>query len=322
MRSLLSTLADGEFHSGQALGEALGVSRAAIWKQLKKLDELGVRLHSVKGRGYRVAGGLDLLDPQRIEAGLEDGVRARLGPIALALSLPSTNEAALQGSAQGGGGGRLYLAERQTAGKGRRGRTWVSPFARNLYFSLVWDFAGGAAALEGLSLVVGLAVRHGLMDSGVEGIDLKWPNDLLVDGRKLGGILLEMTGDASGQCQVVIGVGINVAMPDEVAAEIDQPWIDVRTAGGVSPGRNLLLAAVLNRLVPSLERFSEQGFASFRAEWEACNAHQGRQVVLQTSRVQIQGRCLGVDDKGALLLETEDGVQACHGGELSLRGLE
>lgn len=319
IEELLAVLADGEFHSGEALGEQLGVSRAAIWKQLKKLEGLGVELHSVKGRGYRLPDGLVLLDEGAVRAALEAPVNQALVSIERALMLESTNATAMAATLAADRHGCLYIAEQQTAGRGRRGRAWVSPFGRNLYFSLCWTFAGGAAALEGLSLLVGLAVSEGLADLGVDDVQLKWPNDLLRGQRKLAGILLEMSGDASGQCQVVIGVGVNVAMPSGAAAEIDQPWCDLQDR---LPGidRNRLLAAVLNRLVPALQRFSQQGFEPFRRAWLARDAFADSAVVLVTPRLQVEGVCRGVDRSGALLLETAEGMQAFHGGEVSLRG--
>lgn len=318
LEPVLQRLADGEFHSGAALGELLGVSRTAVWKQLKKLQQLGVELHSVKGRGYRIPGGLDLLSESALCAALDAPVAAQLRQINLVMSTGSTSADAMAAAQQGECQGYLYLAEQQTAGRGRRGRSWVSPFARNLYFSLGWTFAGGAAALEGLSLVVGLAVRQGLADCGVEELALKWPNDLLRDGRKLAGILLEMSGDASGLCQVVIGVGINVAMPQTEAQAIDQPWADL-SSGMTTVGRNALLAAVLNRLVPMLQRFSRDGFAPFQAEWNGCDAYADAPIVLTTPRHRFVGIGRGVDGSGALRVETEAGLEIFHGGEVSVR---
>ena len=319
LQGLLNLLADGEFHSGESLGQALGVSRAAVWKQLKKLESLGLVCHSVKGRGYRVPGGIDLLQRERFEALLTPEVLGQLDAITLELSLPSTNRLAMEQAQQGLRHGCLYLAEQQTAGRGRRGRSWVSPFARNLYFSLTWSFAGGAAALEGLSLLVGLALQQGLASIGIDGVKLKWPNDLLYDGRKLAGVLLEMSGDASGQCQVVIGVGLNVAMPDAAADSVDQPWIDLQRVVRKPPNRTEVLAALLNGLVPMLRQFEQQGFAPFQQAWQQHNAHQGQTVELTTESYSQRGVCVGVDSSGALLLETDTGVQSFYGGELSLR---
>ncbi|MFT5720412.1 MAG: BirA family biotin operon repressor/biotin-[acetyl-CoA-carboxylase] ligase [Motiliproteus sp.] len=321
LQALLSMLADGEFHSGESLGEAQGVSRAAVWKQLKKLEPLGLDCHSVKGRGYRIPGGINLLDRRIFESGLDAEVASSLSHIELALSLESTNKLAAAEAQLGNCHGRLYIAEQQTSGRGRRGRVWASPFARNLYFSLTWSFGGGAAALEGLSLVVGLALRNGLAALGVEAVQLKWPNDLLHQERKLAGVLLEMSGDASGQCQVVIGMGVNVAMPEGAATEVDQPWTDLQQILGEPLDRNRVLATLLNTLIPMLQQFERQGFAPFRDGWQQHNAHQGQQVRLSTESFSQQGECLGVDAKGALLLATDAGVKAFYGGELSLRAL-
>ncbi|MEH6471322.1 MAG: bifunctional biotin--[acetyl-CoA-carboxylase] ligase/biotin operon repressor BirA [Halopseudomonas sp.] len=322
LQALLEVLADGEFHSGESLGEAQGVSRAAIWKQLKKLEELGLDCHSVKGRGYRIPGGINLLKLAEFESQLNASAASCLTDITLALTLGSTNKLAVEQAQQGDCHGRLYIAEQQTAGRGRRGRQWASPFARNLYFSLTWSFSGGAAALEGLSLVVGLALLNGLAEEGIDGVQLKWPNDLLHNGRKLAGVLLEMSGDASGQCQVVIGVGVNVAMPETAAADVDQPWTDLQQIVARPVDRNRVLARLVNALVDALQLFERQGFAPFREAWQQHNAHQGARVRLSTERFSEQGECVGVDATGALLLKTEQGVKAFHGGELSLRPLD
>ncbi|RDE18164.1 bifunctional biotin--[acetyl-CoA-carboxylase] ligase/biotin operon repressor BirA [Motiliproteus coralliicola] len=322
LESLLSILADGEFHSGESLGQQLGVSRAAVWKQLKKLDSLGIDCHSVKGRGYRVPGGINLLQIEQLRQGLTPAAQQGLSEIELALSIPSTNRLAMQQAQQQNCHGRLYLAEQQTAGRGRRGRDWASPFGRNLYFSLSWSFSGGAAALEGLSLVVGLALQQGMQALGVDGVELKWPNDLLFRGRKLAGVLLEMSGDASGLCQVVIGVGVNVAMPQTAAQEIDQPWTDLVTIAQRPLDRNAVLAGLLNALIPAMQQFEQQGFAPFREQWQQHNAHRDQLVRLSTESFTVQGRCVGVNESGALLLQSDEGEQAFHGGELSLRSLD
>lgn len=319
IRSLLSILADGRFHSGRELGEVLGVSRSAIWKQIRKLEEFGLEIYSVKGRGYRVPGGLDLLDVEQIKAELEPAVLSQIKDVELELSMPSTNQQAVQQSQTCDCHGSLYLAEQQTAGRGRRGRQWVSPFGRNLYFSLVWRFENGAAALEGLSLLVGLSLLKGIQRMGIAGVQLKWPNDLLWKDRKLAGILLEMTGDASGDCQVVIGVGVNVEMPLEHSVAIDQPWIDLQSLAGVKLSRNKLLAALLAELVPALNRFAKDGFSPLVDQWHEHHAYQDQMINLNIGQNALEGVCRGVDASGALLLETAEGTQSFHGGEVSVR---
>jgi BirA family biotin operon repressor/biotin-[acetyl-CoA-carboxylase] ligase len=318
--TLLPLLANGEFHSGQDLAEALGVSRTAVWKQLNKLEVLGLEIESVKGRGYRIPGGVDLIDVQRVRAGLDPETVALMTEFAVHQVIDSTNMELMRRIEQGGRSGMVCTAEQQSAGRGRRGRQWVSPFARNLYLSAAWEFTQGAAALEGLSLAVGVAVAEALRHCGVSTLQLKWPNDLLHDGEKLGGVLLEMVGDATGACQVVIGIGLNVSMPDAAARAIDQPWTDVATiAGDDAPSRNELLSALLNRLLPLLHNYEREGFGRWRDAWQALDAHAGKSVVLTTGEERLAGIARGVDQRGALQLETSLGIQSIYGGEISLR---
>ena len=320
---LLPLLANGEFHSGQDLANALGVSRTAVWKQLNKLEALGLAIESVKGRGYRIPGGIDLLDESRVRAGLSTEGAGYLQGLIIEEVVDSTNAQAMRAVAEGGGVGVVCTGEQQGAGRGRRGRTWVSPFARNLYFSIIGEFTQGAAALEGLSLAVGVAVVRALETSGISGVQLKWPNDVLYQGAKLGGILLEMTGDVAGPCQVVVGVGLNVAMPTEVATHIEQEWTDVSAISSAAnvacPGRNELLAALLNELLPLIDKFEEVGFIAWRQAWQALDAHAGKPVVLSAGSRQTAGIARGVNNRGALQLETSLGVQSMFGGEISLR---
>jgi len=322
--NLLALLADGEFRSGQTLAEDLGVSRTAVWKQLRKLaDEAGIDIERVRGRGYRIPGGLDLLQAERIRRGLTPPAAALLGTLEVLDSVDSTNAELLRRAGEGAASGLVCTAERQTAGRGRRGRHWVSPYAGNIYLSLLWHFDEGAAALEGLSLAVGVAVAQALADCGVDGVRLKWPNDVLHDGAKLGGILLEMSGDADGPCQVVVGIGLNVAMPPAAAGAIEQAWTDLTAAcAGSPPDRNALLAGLLNALLPLLAGFGSGGFAPWRERWQALDAFAQRSVVLDTGVRRLAGIARGVDARGALCLETATGVQHMHGGEVSLRPAE
>jgi BirA family biotin operon repressor/biotin-[acetyl-CoA-carboxylase] ligase len=320
---LLPLLASGEFRSGQDLADALGISRTAVWKQLNKLAvETGLEIESVKGKGYRIHDGLDLLDRDAVVDGLSPEAAPLLASLQILESVDSTNAEAMRQLDQGILPGTVYTAEQQTAGRGRRGRHWVSPFARNLYLSLVWEFGQGATALEGLSLAVGVAVARALEHCGLPAVQLKWPNDVLHNNRKLGGILLEMAGDAAGTCQVVAGVGLNVAMPGAAAREIDQAWTDIRTmTGGGGPGRNTLLAALVNELLPLMAGFERDGFAAWRAQWQALDAYADKPVILDASGHLTAGTARGVDQRGALQLETTAGIQSMFGGELSLRPL-
>lgn len=317
---LLKRLADGQFHSGRELGECLGISRTAVWKQIRALEELGLEVYCVRGRGYRIPGGVDLLDVQCLEVLLLPQVRQRLEQLQLQLTTGSTNELALEGLRHGVHGA-LYMAEQQTQGRGRRGRRWISPFASGLYFSIAWRFRCGVAALEGLSLVVGLALKRVLDAAGFQQVGVKWPNDLLVAGRKLAGVLIEVTGDTAVESQLVIGIGINAALSDDVSGAIDQPWADLRQQG-VPIQRTDLLAALLNELVPVLSQFESEGFGHFRDEWMSADVFRHQPVRVQTGAdAYLTGIAAGVNESGALLLQTEQELRTLHGGEVSLRGL-
>ena len=315
---LLERLADGDFHSGEELGELLGVTRAAVWKQLQKIEEaLSLEFESVKGRGYRLVDGIELLDGAQISSGISDTLTYSLH---IARQVDSTNRLAVELAREGMARGCVVLAEQQSAGRGRRGRHWVSPFARNIYCSIVWEFDSGVAALEGLSLAVGVGVVRALRACGVNDAVLKWPNDVLHNQRKLAGILLEMTGDVSGRCQVVIGVGINVAMANfKSLVSIDQPWTDANTAAGKSVSRNALASNLIMQLLLLLAEFETEGFARFHCDWAALDCMCGKPVTVCVGEQMLHGVAAGVDGSGALAVDTELGRQWFHGGEVSLR---
>lgn len=318
MEALLELLADGEFHAGDELGARLNISRAAIWKQIHKLGQMGVEVQSIKGKGYRLLEPLELLKRDSILGSLPAGVRGLLNGLELLYQTTSTNDVAMALASRSAGSGMVVLAEQQTAGRGRRGRPWVSPFGCNLYLSVVWEFFQGAAALEGLSLAAGVAVVRALKATGVTEARLKWPNDILVDDKKISGILLEMTGDPCGRCQVVLGAGVNHKISRTAAIEIDQPWCRL---DDLNPGisRNQLAAAVISELLGMLDCFQREGFSAFRDEWESLDRYRGAQVQIRTGAHDIVGMADGVDSTGGLRLLTEQGMQIIKGGEMSLR---
>jgi BirA family biotin operon repressor/biotin-[acetyl-CoA-carboxylase] ligase len=318
---ILQALADGAIHSGEELSVILGVSRTAVWKQLRRLqDDTGLQVEAVKGRGYYLPGGIELLSHLQVSSLISPLARKLLSELNLLGEVDSTNSIALQKAQQGVLPGYVVVAEQQLAGRGRRGRQWVSPYGCNIYCSTVWQFQGGAAALEGLSLAVGVAVARALTASGLSGVKLKWPNDVLWEGRKLAGILLEMIGDAAGHCQVVVGIGINVSMGAGAgSALIDQPWTSANAAAGAVISRNHLLANLLSELLPLLAEFEAGGFAVFRDAWSALDAMYGKDVLLHAGDQVVAGRAVGVAESGALAIETALGHQWFHGGEVSLR---
>jgi len=317
-KRILELMADGAFHSGKTLGELLGVSRTAVWKHLQKLGDIGIEVESVKGKGYRLPGGLELLSQAHILDAISDEASSFVSQLEIFQSIDSTNVRAMQRAGEPGAHGYVCMAEHQTSGRGRRGRSWVSPFGQSLYLSSVVEFSGGAAALEGLSLVVGVAIVRAVERFGVSGVGLKWPNDVLWQGRKLAGVLLEMTGDPSGACQVVVGVGLNVSLPEGAAKNIDQPWVGVsEIVPGVS--RNQLAAEVLNQLSPVLASYGQLGFAAYKDAWQSAHVHGGAAVVLTTASDTVRGEVAGVSNTGALLLLVDGRIEEFNGGEVSLR---
>jgi len=316
----LNILADGRFHSGTELGAQLGISRSGIWKQLRVLEDLGLELFAVPGRGYRLARPLDLLDVSEVRAALEPGSRELLSGLELLSQVDSTNRYLRQRVLDGVPAGYAVLAERQTAGRGRRGRSWISPFAAHVYLSVAWRFSVSPAVLGGLPLAIGVASIQALKQVGADGAALKWPNDLWHDGRKLGGILLELTGEAGGPCDVIVGLGLNVAMPAGAGRVLDQPWTDLRAVLGPGcPPRSRLAGLLIDRILMALWQYEREGLEPFLAEWRRHDAVAGQSVRVLAGEREIIGIARGVDISGALLVEASGSTLRFASGEVSLR---
>lgn len=312
MRDLLMLLADGGFYSGSDLGRQLGISRAAVWKRIQRVTEdLGVSVQSVPGKGYRLAQPLQLLNHEVIQR-----VFPAL-PIYIYESIGSTNDQAKQLLSEHSAP-MAVLAEHQTQGKGRRGREWVSPFAQNLYLSYVWPITEGLNQIDGLSLVVGLAVTKAIKKMTGISAPLKWPNDVLINERKVAGILLELVGDPIELCHVVIGIGVNLNMLDSFNS-IDQEWTSLSKETGGVIDRTLFAQILIEELDCYLEKQKNYGFSGMRAEWLALHAWQGRNALLQIGNNSVSGQIVGVGDKGELCLLVEGEERRYLGGELSLR---
>lgn len=314
LRNLLAILSDGDFHSGEELGTQLGVTRAAVWKQLKKLESLNIPLSSVKGKGYRLSDAIELLDQEIIK----EKVEGRLDCLEVLLNTESTNSYLLDKASDHMGKRYAVLAEKQESGRGRRGRTWVSPFGKNIYLSMLWSFSGGLGSLEGLSLVVAIAVERALSELGVDDAKLKWPNDVYLNSKKLAGILLEVSGEYSGHCQVVIGIGLNIKLSEYDAESIDQPWAQLSEYLG-DVDRNTIAATIISHLIKGIELFDKQGFNPFKEYWVSKDAFIDQEVDLMLPNKVRSGLAKGVNDKGELLLQTDDGLEVVNAGELSLR---
>jgi BirA family biotin operon repressor/biotin-[acetyl-CoA-carboxylase] ligase len=318
---IIRQLADGRFHSGEALAHAFGVSRAAVWKQLKLLQEqLQMDLHAVSGRGYRLVQPLELLDPQQILGGLSPEAHACINGLDVHDCVDSTNAHLMRLASEGAPSGRVCLAEQQTAGRGRRGREWVSPYGSNIYLSILWRYPLAPVQLSGLSLAAGVATVRALKRLGVKDIGLKWPNDILCQGRKLAGLLLEVAGESQGPSRVVLGLGLNTSLTDAQAQTIDQPWIDLATVpGGRKVSRNRLASELLDQLLMVLTAFESNGLAPLLDEWHEYDLYHGRAISLRMVNRSIEGVHQGIDQTGALLLAVNGKVQAYHAGEVSLR---
>ena len=320
---IIKCLSGGGFHSGEVLAARFGVSRAAVWKHLKRVrDEIGMEVHSVRGRGYRLARPIELLDRERVRAAISGEGQARLRTLEIHERIDSTNSYLMSKALSGAESGSVCLAEQQTSGRGRRGRHWVSPFGTNIYLSLYWHFPMSPAELSGLSLAAGIIVAETLEQMGVQGVGLKWPNDVLWDSRKLAGLLLEVSGEHGGPSRVVLGIGMNTMLATEQGQSIDQPWSDLaQIPGGREISRNELAGVLIDNLINLLALFEAQGLAPFMSRWQKYDVFSGKHVVLRMGNESIEGVYRGIDDNGALLLERDNVLDVFHGGEISLRAL-
>jgi BirA family biotin operon repressor/biotin-[acetyl-CoA-carboxylase] ligase len=316
--AVLSALSAQHAVSGSELARRLGVTRAAVWKHIQALRDLGAPIEAAAGRGYQLAWPLETLDAGAIRALLEPALSKRVGNLDVHWQIDSTNSALLRQAAHGATDLSVCVAEVQSAGRGRRGRAWVSPLAGNVYFSLLKRFSGGMAALSGLSLVVGIALLQALQDCAVSGVGLKWPNDVLAQDRKLAGVLVELGGEFLGPCYAVIGVGINMRLPRR--ANTGQPSIDLASlCGAAAPARNLVIARLLTRLADALGRFEQAGFVAFRDEFAQHDLLAGRAVRVQTADGVHDGIAEGIDARGALRVR-ESGIAAVYdSAEVSVR---
>jgi len=316
---LLRLLADGHFHSGRELGVTLGITRGAVWKHLKGLSNLKIDIHAVSGRGYQLAQPIDLLSSERILSSITDDTKKLLADLEIFDEVDSTNSYLMQKAFPECPSGYLCMAESQRAGRGRHGKRWVSPYASNIYLSVLWNFPMGPDSLAGLGLAVGVGIIRALNETGISDAGLKWPNDVIWNGAKLAGILLEMTGTSSSNCRVVIGVGLNVDMSAAVSEEIDQPWTDLNSILGKSLSRNDISAALIQHVLQVLTAFEKQGLSPFLDEWRRHDIVTGKKVTIQLPGSQLSGIGQGIDDNGAIIIENDNHLHRFYSGEVSLR---
>ena len=319
-RTILNTLSDGQFHSGEAIGETLNVSRAAVWKHIKHLESLGCEIISISRQGYKLKNPIELLEANKIKTSLTPQAQQLLNRVVILDSIDSTNDYARRLLLEPVNAEQSFavLAEQQTHGRGRRGRSWTSPFGSNIYLSLHWPFDCTPTDLGGLGLVVGLAVRQALADTGIADIQVKWPNDILHQQRKLAGVLVEIFGEANAPTHVIIGAGINVAAPQ---GDVGQAATGLQAINAQPIKRNQLAALLINNLTQYLSHFQNSGLSVFQQEWLTHDAFYQSPIRILQPHNEITGTHAGIDNEGHLLLETEQGQQAFGVGDVSLRKL-
>jgi BirA family biotin operon repressor/biotin-[acetyl-CoA-carboxylase] ligase len=316
------SLSDGQFHSGTTLASHCGVSRNAIWKAVAGLRAMGLTVHAVANRGYRVPNASELLDAKQIAGLLPQEVAARLRSGQCIWRTSSTNIDLLERTAGPIGSFDFLTAECQTKGRGRRARSWHAPPCGAICLSMSWNFASLPPGASALSLAIGVCVLRALHRVAVSGVTLKWPNDVVVNGDKLGGILIELRAEAGGPAYVVIGIGVNVVLGDVVHRQVEASGTratDLLGLGIQRADRNGIVAALITSTVAGLEQYERDGFVSFAAEWRAADALAGKAVVVSSESGSVTGHARGIDIDGALCLQTRDGLQRFVTGDVSVR---
>jgi BirA family biotin operon repressor/biotin-[acetyl-CoA-carboxylase] ligase len=318
---LLKLLSDGEFHSNETLSNTLNLSRDDVWHTLQQLIHHGVQVETLMGKGHRIPHGIELLQREKIDTELSDVAKNKLAELILLEEVDSTSDYLLANSKSFADKNVACFAEYQTQGRGRHGKRWIAPYGTNIYFSLLWHFAKTPTQISGLSLAIAITVTMVLERYGIkEGVSVKWPNDVLYYGRKLGGILLDVASENHNGCIAVIGIGLNTHMPAVTANQIDQPWTDIQQITHSKPKRNYLAGLLLNELIHSLLLFTEQGLVPFLPAWRHLDRLIGKTVSLEIAGKQIRGIMQDISDKGELILLDQNNQEKHYlSGELSLR---
>jgi len=318
---LFKILCDGQFHSGTDLGVQLHCSRSAVWKAIKSLqEEYSVTIFSVRGRGYRLNSRLELLDVELIKKNLSAKSKKLVNNIDVFFDINSTNDYLLSESKLNkhiDSRCVVCLSEYQRNGKGRRGKQWISPIGGNLYCSLSWNFNKSFQELIGLSIAISVGIARLLEQIGVLDVELKWPNDILWQGKKLLGILLEMHGEASGPCTAVIGIGINYQMSN-LKVDIDQPWCDLNSILSILPGRNKFSAQIIDNIIDTIQVFEKEGLDAFLESWKHYDVIQNQAITIKKMNSEQQGIARGIDHTGALLVELDGKVSTVYSGDVSI----
>ncbi len=316
---LIEQLVTGQFVSGQVLGDRLGITRSAVSRHIKALANMGLDVYRVTGKGYRIAEPIVLLDAKKIQQAMLS--KHCPAVIEVKSTVDSTNDYFLQQLDHALIPGQVCLAEYQQSGRGRRGRQWISPFGSHVYLSMYWYLEQGMSTAMGLSVVVALAISDAIKALYAIDVELKWPNDIYIKGKKLAGVLIDLEGQALEPCHSVIGVGINVNMPAISADVIDQPWTDLQSHCSQSIDRNILTAKLIDCLLLRLKEHQQQGITAMLADWQKADRYLNKQIRIITGSNETLGICRGINDQGALLLEVNGVIKVIYGGEVSLRGV-
>ena len=316
---LISRLADGNFHSGESLAEEMGISRAAVWKRIKSLSNYGLDVFSVHGKGHRLSRSLDILDADKIKASLSNKFADSLNGLTVLPVVDSTNQFLYRQLNNDSFHAQVVLAEYQESGKGRRGNEWISPYGSGICMSLGWHFQSTPASYTALSLATGVAVCRSLQKLGITNAGLKWPNDIISEGKKLGGILLESRSETAGYSDVVIGIGLNVDLPEHISSTISQAVTDISRLTQQTISRNKLVGFLIEDLLNMLKEYQNHGFTSFIQEWRQLDELKGRDADLILPNETLTGEILGIDENGLLLMSVGGETRSFSSGELSLR---
>ena len=323
---VFAKLADGRFHSGEELAGKLRVSRSAVWKAVRALRALGAELHAVRNRGYRLSAATQPLAAAAIREHLPADVRARVAKLETVWSIASTNSALLERAGPRNGLSEVLLAEHQSAGRGRRGRTWLAPPGGGICLSMSWMFREVPPDLGALGLVIGVCALRALTAFNVRNSGLKWPNDVLIGERKLGGVLIDLRAESAGPAYVVIGIGLNVALGEALLRKIAAAGLaaaDLASAGSAAPSRNRLAAGLIGECLRGLTEFEREGLKPFIDEWRAADALRGRPVEVRAAEgTTTRGFARGIDVHGALMLDTPAGVKRFISGDVTVRPME
>ena len=321
---LLALLSDGAFHSGEQLAKRLRISRGGVWKLIHTLEASGISIESLPRQGYRLPCPVDLLDKQALLASVSDSTRSLLEHLDVMLTVDSTNRYIYENASISPGHAHLCIAEVQQAGRGRRGRSWIAPFGSGICLSIGWQFEEPPPTFSALSLAVGVAVVKALRRFGAASVGLKWPNDVIWQGRKLGGILIEMRGESGGPSMVVIGIGVNMRMPASVRLALAEQQAaliaDVHEMlRDRTPTRNALAGAIADEIITMLQVFAQRGFEPFADEWRQLDTLAHAHVKIINGAETTIGTACGVEMDGTLLVDVNGDLRRFVSGEVSVR---